>query len=627
MQSEWLEADGLGGFASGTVGGPRTRRYHALLLTATRPPTARCVLVNGVEAWLERGGVTLPLSTQRYQPDVVWPEGWRHVTGFTPVPWPCWTTALPGGEEVRFELFVAPDAGVTVLRWFAPAGCEWRLKVRPLISGRDQHALHSENAAFRFGAVAVGGNVSWRPYEGVPAISALSNGRYDHDPDWYRGFLYTQERDRGMDDREDLGAPGVFSFSLAEGPAVMMLRAGDGLAVRPAAYAAALAEAERVRRAAAPGLEGVAAGSYLVDRGQGRTVLAGFPWFSDWGRDSFIALRGLALATGRLAEAQAILLEWAGTVSQGMLPNRFPDDGGAPEFNAVDASLWFVVAVHEFIEAATPAAEVEALLAGAVRAILTGYRDGTRFRIGMDTDGLLAAGQEGVQLTWMDAKCGDWVVTPRIGKPVEVQALWINALRIGGRWGTEWLVLAERAAASFAARFFCPGGGLYDVVDADHVAGRCDASLRPNQIFAVGGLPFALLEGEAARGVVDLVEAKLLTPLGLRTLSPDHPDYCAHYRGNLVQRDGAYHQGTAWPWLLGPFVEAWLRVRGDTAAARAEAGRRFLAPLEAHLQVNGIGHVCEVADGDAPHIPGGCPFQAWSVGEMVRIRRMVAPRP
>jgi predicted glycogen debranching enzyme len=626
FRAEWLEADGLGGYACGTVGGPRTRRYHALLLTATVPPTRRMVLVNGVEAWLERAGAPpIPLTTACYLPDILHPDAWRSLTRFDATPWPTWTHTLPDGATLTHEVLVAPDAAETVLRWHMPQPAGWRLCVRPLLSGRDQHALHAENPAFRFDATVIAGNASWRPYDGVPAIAALTNGSYTHAPLWRRNILYTWERDRGLDDHEDLASPGTFSFDLDRAEAVMILRAGDGLALRPHAHAAALAKAERATRAANPGLEGTVAASYLVDRNHGRTVLAGFPWFTDWGRDSFIALRGLALATGRLAEAQAILLEWSALVDQGMLPNRFPDDGGAAEFNAVDASLWFIIAVHDFLAAAPPNPDVESRLAAAAQSILSGYRAGTRYTIHMTDDALIAAGQPGVQLTWMDAKVADWVVTPRIGKPVEIQALWINALRIAARWSPAWLTLADRATASFRARFIRPDGSLFDVVDADHIPGRDDPTLRPNQIFAVGGLPYPLLDGAQARAVVDAVEAKLLTPLGLRTLSPDDPAYCPRYAGDLRARDGAYHQGTAWPWLMGPFVEAWLRTRPPTPAARAEAARRFLAPLEAHLSTDGLGHVCEVADGDAPHHPGGCPFQAWSVGELIRIRRMLAP--
>jgi predicted glycogen debranching enzyme len=627
LDAEWLEADGLGGFASGTVGGIRTRRYHALLLAATQPPAGRVVLVNGVEAWAETRAGRVPLSSQLYAPGVVYPDARPSITRFSRAPWPTWTFRLPDGTEVEHEIVVDRDAGETLLRWRRAAGegpC--RLVVRPLLSGRDYHALHQENAVFRWDATVQGGNAAWRPYADLPAIAALTNGAYRAAPEWYRRVLYAAEQDRGLDCLEDLAAPGEFTWELAKAPAVMLLRAGDGLAVRPLAHAAKLAEGERARRGSATApISSVDA--YLVDRADGTTVIAGFPWFTDWGRDTFIAMRGLLLATGRLAEAERILLAWSGLVSEGMLPNRFPDDGGAPEYNAADASLWFVVAAHDFLQVADGVAPrtVDALR-GAIRAILTGYAAGTRYGIAADADGLLRAGAPGQQLTWMDAKVDGWVVTPRWGKPVEVQALWINALRIGGQWWPKWDGLARRASSTFGERFSDPAtGGLLDVVDEDGVPGRVDRRVRPNQIFAVGGLPHQLVHGATARQVVAAVETRLLTPMGLRTLAPDEPGYAGRYFGDRRARDGAYHQGTVWPWLIGPFVEAWLRVRGDGAAARAEARARFLAPLRAHLGEAGLGHVSEVADGDPPHAPGGCPFQAWSLGELLRAERMVAP--
>ncbi|HTW29333.1 MAG TPA: amylo-alpha-1,6-glucosidase [Acetobacteraceae bacterium] len=629
-EEEWLEADGLGGFASGTVGGPRTCRYHALLLTATTPPTGRFVLVNGIEAWVETAGGRTPLSAQRYAPDTLHPDGWRHIARFDRTPWPSWTYRLTDGSVITQEILVARDAVTTVLRWRRVQGSgTCRLLVRPLLSGRDYHSLHNENPVFDFTPTVRAGNVAWRPYRGVPAIAALSNGAYTHAPLWFRRFLYPVERERGLDDIEDLASPGEFAWDLARGEAVLLLRAGDGLGARPAPYAAALMESERARRAAAASPLALAAASYLVDRGAARTVIAGFPWFTDWGRDTFIALRGLALATGRLDDAEAILTAWSGHVSEGMLPNRFPDSGDRPEYNSVDASLWFTVAVHDFLQAATAARRVvdrdsQQRLQAAVEAILQGYSAGTRFGIALDADGLLRAGVPGVQLTWMDAKTGDHVVTPRIGKPVEVQALWINALRIGSRWSSRWAMPEERARRTFLARFPDPAtGGLLDVVDADHRPGAVAAELRPNQILAVGGLPFQVVDGALARGIVDCVERSLLTPLGLRSLAPQDPAYCPHYRGSPAERDGTYHQGTVWPWLIGPFVEAWLRVHDNSETARAEGRARFLPPLRAHLETAGLGHVSEIADGDPPHTPRGCPFQAWSLSELIRIERML----
>ncbi len=628
LLAEWLETDGRGGFASGTVSGLRTRRYHALLLAATHPPAGRVVLVNGIEAWAEGDGGSVPLTSQRYVPDLVHHDARPLIESFAAVPWPTWGLRLPDGTELCHEVLVHRRTGATLLRWRRVAGqgtC--RLCVRPLLSGRDYHALHRENPTFQFdGAVQQGpdgATVAWQPYAALPRVTASANAAYTPAPDWYRRFLYTVERDRGMDDTEDLATPGIFAWDLAAGPAVLLLRAGEASGVPALEDAAGIEADERECRGDAPPLGSVP--SYVVGRGEERTIIAGYPWFTDWGRDTFIALRGLLLATGRLAEAEQILLAWSELVSEGMLPNRFPDDAGPPEYNSVDASLWFIVAVHDFLRACldTP---FRVPLQSVADLILLGYARGTRFGIAADADGLLRAGQPGQQLTWMDAKLGDWVVTPRVGKPVEVQALWINALRIGAAWRPAWGALADRAQASFLRRFPDPdGGGLADVVDADGVPGRVDRRVRPNQIFAVGGLPFPLLSGPAARGVVDLVEARLLTPMGLRTLAPDDPDYVGRYAGGPAQRDGAYHQGTAWPWLIGPFVEAWLRVRGNAAAARAEAAARFLAPLRAHLDEAGLGHVSEVADGDAPHTPGGCPFQAWSLGELLRAERLVAP--
>jgi predicted glycogen debranching enzyme len=623
--SEWLEADGLGGFASGTVAGVRTRRYHALLFAATQPPSGRMVLVNGLEVWLETDAGHFALSTQHYMPDVTYPDGHRRIVAFRADPWPCWTFRAEDGTEIMQEIAAHHWHAEVALRWCLAAHVSARLSVRPLMSGRDYHALHHENPAFDFTPEIHGEEITWRPYQGVPAISLLSNGRYQHQPIWYRDFLYDAERERGLDFVEDLASPGVLSWELAERDAVLVLRAGGEPSPERIAEGSArgifAAETER-RNALGTPLQR-AADAYVVRRGDGRTIIAGYPWFTDWGRDTFIALRGFMTLPGGLELARSILVAWAPTVSEGMVPNRFPDAGEQAEYNAVDASLWYVVAAHEFLAAAAglPDADVQ-LLHGAIDQIIAGYRAGTRFGIRMDEDGLIAAGVPGVQLTWMDAKIGDWVVTPRIGKPVEIQALWFNALRIAATRSPELNDLAERALASFRRRFW-NDGRLFDVVDVDHVCGRNDPTLRPNQIFAAGGLPLSLLERDQACRVIETVEQQLLTPIGLRSLGPKEPGYRRRYEGGVRERDGAYHQGTVWPWLIGPFVEAWLRQRAFAPEAKREAEERFLAPLRAELGVAGIGHLPEIADGDPPHTPRGCPFQAWSLGELLRLRHLV----
>ena len=637
---EWLEADGLGGFASGTVSGIRTRRYHALLLAATKPPSGRIVLVNGFDAWVETGHGSFSLSSQMYNPDVMHPDGARRIEQFRADPWPQWVYSLEDGTKIQLEIFACNGASVTVFCWrLLTPKASAILSVSPFFSGRDYHSLHHENGAFQFAPQSQGKRLVWHPYVGVPGIIVFSNGEYRHQPDWYRNFRYEEERSRGLDFIEDLAAPGVFSWDLAGGEAVCILAAeglDNGLLASntPAERLAKdLRGTELRRRQKFPLALGRSADAYLVKRGRGKTIVAGYPWFTDWGRDTFIALRGLCLATERFDDARDILLEWAGVVSEGMLPNRFPDQGDKPEYNSVDASLWYIIAVHDFLRATEDRPGMvsdrqKKTLEQAVEAILASYSQGTRFGIHMDQDGLLAAGVPGVQLTWMDAKIGDWVVTPRMGKPVEVQALWLNALWIASQFSERWKEHYARGQNSFIARFWNEESGcLYDVVDIDHQPGRVDGSFRPNQILAIGGLPVALIAGERAKRIVEAVTERLWASLGLRSLAPGEPGYAPRYEGGGRERDSVYHQGTVWPWLIGPFVEAWVRVHGDSDDAKREARARFLTPIMEHLNSAGLGHVSEIADADPPHTPRGCPFQAWSLGEVLRLDRVVLALP
>ena len=644
QRDEWLEADGLGGFASGTATGVRTRRYHALLLTATTPPTGRVVLVNGFDAWLETAAGAFALTSQRYEPGVIHPDGASRITSFTNDPFPTWTLTLTDGTIVEHTIVVERGSPVVALSWrVVSSNSRARLSVRPFLSGRDYHSMHRENGAFRFDPEQRRDRLVWHSYDGIPAIHAIANGDYEHRPEWYRNFRYDEELARGLDAVEDLASPGVFHWNIVDRDVAALVFGAAPAAehailpdVTADAFVSAMHQRERTRRASFASPLHRAADAYLVARGSGTTIVAGYPWFTDWGRDTFIALRGLCLAARRIDDARHILLEWSGAISEGMLPNRFPDRGEAPEFNSVDASLWFVIAVYDLFDAAArEKIEITTLdsetLEAAVDAILTGYSKGTRFGIRQDEDGLLAAGVPGVQLTWMDARVGEREITPRIGKPVEIQALWLNALWLAGRRTPKWRQAFARGEAAFARRFWNESAGaLYDVVDVDHRKGTADPSFRPNQIFALGGLPVVLVDPENARRALDAVEARLWTPIGLRSLAPDEPGYIGHYGGGVGSRDGSYHQGTVWPWLLTSFVDAWVRARGSSREVKQHARARFLAPLLEHLGHDGLGHVCEIADGDFPHTPNGCPFQAWSVGEALRLDRIVladAPPP
>lgn len=640
LRREWLETNGIGGFASSTIVGLDTRRYHGLLTAALHPPGDRYLLLAKLEETLVVGTSRHELSANQY-PGTIHPTGFTLQREFRLDPFPTFTWAVDGFLLEKAVLLVHGENTVVVTYALrredgAPLAPDKvvGLEVRPLIAFRDFHATTHENDGIDRNVTVGDGVASMTPYRGLPTLHVAHDARrVDASGDWYRSFEYAVERARGLDFREDLYQPFTLHFDLgAAGRATVVA----GTEPRRAADAGALVRAERERRAAllADVPQGdllqrtlvAAADQYVVRRGAGKSVIAGYPWFGDWGRDTFISVRGLCLATGRLDVAREILLAWTDVVSEGMLPNRFADHGEQPEYNSVDAALWFVVAARELLDAAAasgrplPVAEVEAVWR-AIEAILEGYERGTRHRIGLDaSDALLFAGEPGVQLTWMDAKVGDWVVTPRVGKPVEIQALWLAALHAAGARSDRWAPLLARGRDSFARRFWNASAScLYDVVDPDGHAGAADASFRPNQILAVGGLPLQLLGGERARAVVDGVESRLWTPLGLRSLAPGEPGYVATYRGGPRERDASYHQGTVWPWLLGPFVEAWVRVRGGTPEARQEARARFLSPLEAHLADAGIGHVSEIADAEAPHEPAGCPFQAWSVAEALRL--------
>lgn len=620
LEKEWLETNGLGGFASGTVAGIHTRRYHGLLTAATQPPVGRMLLLSKFEETVEWRGRRYELSANQYPDGIVHPRGGVDLlVAFRHAPLPEFVYRLEDGVTVTRRIFMVHGANTVVVEYELPEDATNEL--RPLIAFRDYHSTTHENGALD---ATVGlprqGEASVRPYGDLPALRFFfdASGSVEKSGHWYRNFEYAIERERGLDFREDLFQPFVLRMR-GSGAVVASLQE------RPSGSAAELRLREIARRDAlrqASPVKGdrliealtVAADAYLVDRGHegGKTIIAGYHWFSDWGRDTMIALPGLTLVTGRFDVAKRILCEFAAAIDQGMLPNRFPDAGeAAPEYNTVDATLWFFEAVRAYAAYSGDVAFVREELVPRLREIIEWHVRGTRYGIRVDPeDGLLRCGEPGVQLTWMDAKIGDWVVTPRTGKPVEIQALWYNALRVLSEYAAEYGAMAERVRQSFVSKFWNAAAGcLYDVVLDD---GSCDASMRPNQIFAVS-LPHSMLAGEMARSVVDAVRRELLTPMGLRSLSPSDPRYRGSYSGGVWERDSAYHQGTVWPWLMGPFLTAFVKTGGDRGQAEA-----WLRGFGAHLETAGLGHVSEIADGDAPHTPRGCVAQAWSVAELLR---------
>jgi predicted glycogen debranching enzyme len=447
--------------------------------------------------------------------------------------------------------------------------------------------------------------------------------------DWYFDFEYAAEKERGLDGREDLFNPIILHFALQGGSTATVIASTEA---RAAAEAPLLRQRELERRTSLvdralsddPLVRQLSASAdqYIVQRGDLTSVIAGYHWFADWGRDTMIALPGLSLMTGRPEIAREILETFVESADQGMLPNRFPEAGELAEYNTVDAALWLFEAVRSYLQYTDDFGFVRDRLYSELKDIVDWHLRGTRFGIHMDSDGLLACGEPGVQLTWMDAKIGDWVVTPRTGKPVEIQALWYNALCILHKLAQEFddsgpelflRELSNQVRESFGAQFWnADTGCLYDVINGS----QCDAAIRPNQIFAVS-LHHRMLVPEKELAVVEIVQRDLYTPLGLRSLSPKGSGYRSRYEGGVWERDSAYHQGTVWPWLIGPFISAYVKAHGRSEQARKQA-EAWLLPFRNHVLVAGLGHISEIADGDAPHEPRGCVAQAWSVAELLR---------
>jgi predicted glycogen debranching enzyme len=633
---EWLCANGIGGFASGTVAGVLTRRYHGLLVAALEPPLGRTLLVAKVDERIEYGGLTRPLSVNRWSDGTVDPAGHVELEAFrldgtTPV----WTYAC-ADALLEKRIFMEPGANTTYVRYrllraMGPAA----LEIKILVNYRDYHATtRGDGWQMRVDAVPHGLRVV--AFDGArPFVVMVEDAEARPAHVWHRGFRLAAEEARGLDADEDHLHAGTLRLGLEPGASRTLALSSepvpslDGEAAwarRRQHEADLLARWGRAQPAAAAAPAWIrqlvlAADQFVVrrplsDDPDGMSILAGYHWFGDWGRDTMISLPGLAIATGRLDVARRILSTFARFVDRGMLPNRFPDGGDAPEYNAVDATLWYFVAIRAY-HAATEDDSLLKELYPVLEDIVGWHRQGTRYGIAEDpADGLLRAGEPGVQLTWMDARVGDWVVTPRTGKAVEINALWYSALRVMGQFARRlgyasgsWEALAARTRKGFDRFWNAAAGYCYDVIDGP--TGNDDA-LRPNQIFAVS-LAESPLSPERQRQVVDACARHLLTSFGLRSLAPGHPQYHGGYCGGPKERDAVYHQGPAWTWLLGPFALAHLRVHGDPAAARA-----FLAPIEHHLGDYGVGSVAEIFEGDPPFRPRGCIAQAWSVSETLR---------
>lgn len=631
--SEWLETNGIGGYASGTVSGANTRRYHGVLVAATQPPVGRTVTLNKFEETLIIGGKRYELSSNRY-PGTIHPEGYKLLTSFRLDPFPIWTYKI-GAIELEKTVFMVHGENTTVIQWavktnemFRPATCH--LELRPLLAYRDHHHLRHSHVGFDTRIQITDGLVSVQPEADMPRLFLFHTvGKVDLDGYWYHDLEYSIEEERGFDYQEDLYQPCILSLELEEAAAaIVSTEAG-----RTSSDVGTLRAQEVKRRAELIIRSGVkeasnwplvlAADQFIVKRGDGKTVIAGYHWFSDWGRDTMIALPGLALSTCRPEIARSILLEYSNYISNGMIPNRFPDSGATADYNTVDATLWFFEAIRAYLAKTDDLDFLRDNIYEKLTGIIRSHITGTRFNIHVDSDGLLYAGEPGVQLTWMDAKIDGWVVTPRTGKAVEIQALWYNALRfmadLARRLGdnekaNEYNSMADNAEESFNRQFWnAEQMCLFDVVNGEEI----DGSIRPNQIFAIS-LFYSLLNEERSRSVIEKVEAELLTPMGLRSLSPQDPRYVGIYKGPPNVRDAAYHQGTVWAWLIGPFIDAYRRVYGKNEATQKRVNA-IVEGLRSQVSSAMIGQVSEIFDGDSPHYARGCAAQAWSVAEFLRV--------
>jgi predicted glycogen debranching enzyme len=639
---EWLVTNGIGGYASSSVSGANTRRYHGLLVAACEPPLGRAVVFSKLEEELRVEDHLYLLSANKY-PSVIYPQGFRHLTDFTLDPVPTFTFEVHEGTVVLQKRIWLEHGSNTVFISYTliKAPEPVKLGLIPFLAYKDYHTeqrrwdgFTAETAPTEAKGLKIVDFENAHPT--FMRLSPSNSFQFRHEYGWFYNYVHEREEERGLDYLEDLYCPGRYDGILAPGKTVTLVASLDeeNLVDPDTAFKGEIGRQTLLLKAA--GLEGescsdrsrlvMAADQFLIDKSDKvarATIIAGYPWFTDWGRDTMISLPGLTLTTGRFGLAKSILQTFAGAVQYGLLPNRFNDSGAGADFNTVDATLWFFHAAYEYARKSGDWTLLTNELFPVFEAILEAHLEGTKYGIKVDqTDGLLAAGGPGFQLTWMDAKVGDWVVTPRTGKPVEIQALWYNALRVtceiankSGKQSTKWSELATKTFNSFESKFInSETGALYDVVDVPGTDVP-DHSVRPNQIFALS-LPFPLIDPKSATGLAVFREVtdKLLTPVGLRTLAPDDPRYRPQYGpGDQTSRDGSYHQGTAWPWLIGAYIDVQRKVDSDPCAAV-----KLLEPLLDSMANYGLGSIAEIYDGSEPHKPNGCVAQAWSVAEVLR---------
>jgi len=603
---EWLLTNGIGGYAMGTAAGINTRRYHGLLVAADPPPANRIVLLEAMDASIQGSGGVIGISTNQY-PEALYPEGFQRLVRFSAGEVAHWRYAAEG-LQVDTKLRMHAGENAVTLSYRNSGSKPFLLILNPLVCHKFYHANftahegYPEKLTFPKDAVCVesGGLSLVISHPGAQRIPVQG---------WYYRFEHAREIDRGLDPRDDLYCPCELRYELLPGEsAVLVAATREGIAPLD------IPEADETHDFRLGNQLREAGRHYLIRSKERTTIMAGYPWFTDWGRDTFIALPGICLHRDEVQAARDILQAFASQLRQGLIPNRFVEAGEEPQYNTVDGTLWFVYALHRTLEKEWDEAFAKSMLP-VLREIFEWHMKGTLYGIKVDpADGLLTQGEPGAQLTWMDAKIGDWVVTPRHGKPVEINGLWINALRVMewlagklGQSGADFAKAAAKAEASFDLKFWHEGLGHYlDTVDPD------DGSLRPNQVIAMS-LPFGPASGEHARKALAVIGRQLLTPMGLRTLAPTEPGYRGKYTGQMRDLDSAYHQGTVWPWLIGPYISALVRHDNGLASAK-----RILKEVKDMLTAYGLGGIAEVYDGDGPQSPNGCPYQAWSVAEALR---------